>query len=43
MNYPLQQLIWSNDTIVYTFLDAEYRNRAEATEILKALDSLQQK
>ena len=28
--------------IVYTFLDAEYRNRAEATEILKALDSLQE-
>ena len=28
--------------IVYTFLDAEYRNRAEATEILKALDALQE-
>ena len=28
--------------IVYTFLDAEYRNRAEATEIFKALDTLQE-
>lgn len=27
-------------TIVYTFLDAEYRNRAEAKDILAALDSL---
>lgn len=27
-------------TIVYTFLDAEYRNRAEAKDVLAALDSL---
>jgi peroxiredoxin len=27
-------------TVVYTFLDAEYRNRAEAKDILAALDSL---
>lgn len=35
-------VISQDGTIVYTFLDAEYRNRAEATEIFKALDSLQQ-
>jgi peroxiredoxin len=35
-------VISQDGTIVFTFLDAEYRNRAEATEILKTLDSLQQ-
>ena len=35
-------VINQDGAIVYTFLDAEYRNRAEATEIFKALDSLQQ-
>ena len=35
-------VISQDGTIVFTFLDAEYRNRAEATEILKALDSLQE-
>lgn len=33
-------LIDQEGTIVYTFLDAEYRNRAEAKDILAALDSL---
>jgi peroxiredoxin len=35
-------VISQDGTIVYTFLDAEYRNRAEATEIFKALDGLQE-
>ncbi|NRS89966.1 peroxiredoxin [Flavobacterium sp. 7E] len=33
-------VIGQNGKIVYTFLDAEYRNRAEADDILKALDGL---
>jgi peroxiredoxin len=33
-------VIDQNATIVYTFLDAEYRNRAEANDILAALDSI---
>ncbi|CAM2995556.1 peroxiredoxin-like family protein [Flavobacterium frigoris] len=33
-------VIDQNGVIVYTFLDAEYRNRAEAKDILAALDSL---
>ncbi|EIA08137.1 peroxiredoxin-like family protein [Flavobacterium frigoris] len=33
-------VIDQDGTIVYTFLDAEYRNRAEAKDILAALDSL---
>ena len=35
-------VINQDGAIVYTFLDAEYRNRAEVSEIFKALDSLQQ-
>ncbi|MCW2120402.1 peroxiredoxin-like family protein [Flavobacterium sp. 7A] len=34
-------VIGQDGKIVYTFLDAEYRNRAEAEPILKALDGLQ--
>jgi len=33
-------VIDQNGVIVYTFLDAEYRNRAEAKDILAALDSI---
>ena len=33
-------VIDQNGAIVYTFLDAEYRNRAEAKDILAALDSI---
>jgi len=33
-------VIAQDGTIVYTFLDAEYRNRAEADDILAALDSI---
>jgi peroxiredoxin len=34
-------VIDQNGSIVYTFLDAEYRNRAEAKDILAALDAIQ--
>ena len=34
-------VISQDGSIIYTFLDAEYRNRAEASDIFKALDSLQ--
>lgn len=33
-------VIAQDGTIVYTFLDAEYRNRAEAADILAAVDSI---
>ena len=33
-------VINQNGTIIYTFLDAEYRNRAESKDILAALDSI---
>jgi peroxiredoxin len=33
-------VINQDGTIVYTFLDAEYRNRAEAKDILEALDAI---
>ena len=35
-------VIDQNGAIVYTFLDAEYTNRAEATDILAALDSIKE-
>jgi hypothetical protein len=36
-------VIDQNGGIVYTFLDAEYTNRAEAKDILAALDSIKNK
>jgi peroxiredoxin len=35
-------VIDQNGVIVYTFLDAEYTNRAEAKDILAALDSIKE-
>lgn len=35
-------VISQDGSIVYTFLDAEYRNRAEASDIFRALDGLQE-
>jgi peroxiredoxin len=35
-------VIDQNGGIVYTFLDAEYTNRAEAKDILAALDSIKE-